>query len=221
MAELSERSGVPVPTIKYYLREGMLPPGEATSPNQASYDDAHVARLRMVRALIDVGGLSVASVVAVLAAVDDTRMPLTWAFGVAQHALPNPVTAIASAEGDETSAGQTAIARVMEERGWTVTAGNPGIALAARVLDSYDALGLEHLASVLPAYAEAAQLVAEADLAAIALREDRAERVESVVIGTVLGDALGAGLRRIAQEHVSARVFPWPNQSDESEAGHE
>ena len=35
MAELSRRTGVPVPTIKYYLREGLLPPGERTSPNQA------------------------------------------------------------------------------------------------------------------------------------------------------------------------------------------
>ena len=31
MAELSRRSGVPVATIKYYLREGLLPPGEAIS----------------------------------------------------------------------------------------------------------------------------------------------------------------------------------------------
>ena len=28
MSELSERTGVPVPTIKYYLREGLLPEGE-------------------------------------------------------------------------------------------------------------------------------------------------------------------------------------------------
>ncbi|WP_346281659.1 MerR family DNA-binding transcriptional regulator, partial [Pseudonocardia sp.] len=32
MAELSARTGVPIPTIKFYLREGLLPPGERTSP---------------------------------------------------------------------------------------------------------------------------------------------------------------------------------------------
>src|ERR1700716_801088 len=42
MAELSAESGVPVATIKYYLREGLLPPGERTSRNQARYDDVHV-----------------------------------------------------------------------------------------------------------------------------------------------------------------------------------
>ena len=36
LAELSERSGVPTATIKYYLREGLLPPGRqvnATPPS--------------------------------------------------------------------------------------------------------------------------------------------------------------------------------------------
>jgi hypothetical protein len=33
---------------------------------------------------------------------------------------------------------------------------------------------------------------------------------ETVVVGTVLGDALFAGLRRIAQEHSSHTMFPAP-----------
>ncbi len=40
VAELSRRSGVSVASIKYYLREGLLPPGELTSPNQAHYGEA-------------------------------------------------------------------------------------------------------------------------------------------------------------------------------------
>jgi len=32
ISQLSAESGVPIPTIKYYLREGLLPGGEATSP---------------------------------------------------------------------------------------------------------------------------------------------------------------------------------------------
>ena len=228
MAELSEKSGVPVATIKYYLREGMLRPGEYSSPNQASYDQAHVDRLRLVRALLDVGGLSVAAVRAVLTAVDDETMPLTWAFGVAQHALPNPVGAAQGADASEPPASaipdpehfeftdsdkQQALLHpelqaVFADHGWVVTARNPGIAIAARVLETYDTLGLPHLKSTLGAYAQAATTVAEADLAAIGMRDDRAEMVESVVVGTVLGDALFAGLRRIAQETVSARVFP-------------
>jgi DNA-binding transcriptional MerR regulator len=36
IGELSKVTGVPVPTIKYYLREGLLPAGELSSPNQAA-----------------------------------------------------------------------------------------------------------------------------------------------------------------------------------------
>ena len=81
VGELSRRSGVSVASIKYYLREGLLPAGERTSPNQASYDDGHLRRLRMIRALIDVGGLSVVATRDVPAAVDDPDLPLF----VAQH----------------------------------------------------------------------------------------------------------------------------------------
>ena len=218
MAELSERSGVTVPTIKYYLREGMVPPGEYSSPNQAAYGEQHVDRLKLVRALIDVGGLSVSAVSGVLAAVDDQSMPLKWAFGIAQHALPNPgVDAVrADAAGVAPGAGSGRIAELLAHKGWVVSADNPGIALAARVVESYDALGLPHLSSVLEAYADAAAIIAEADLEAVALRSGRAEQVESVVVGTVLGDALLAGLRRIAQEHESASAFPDGSSPDGS-----
>ena len=39
MAELSRSSGVPVATIKDYLREGLLPPGTATSATRAEYGE--------------------------------------------------------------------------------------------------------------------------------------------------------------------------------------
>ncbi|MGI8645472.1 MAG: MerR family transcriptional regulator, partial [Nocardioides sp.] len=42
MAELSSRSGVPVPTIKFYLREGILASGEVTSATRAHYSEGHV-----------------------------------------------------------------------------------------------------------------------------------------------------------------------------------
>src|SRR4029450_10954785 len=61
ISELSQASGVPVATIKYYLREGLLHEGQLTSATQAQYDQSHLARLRLVRALLGAGGLSVAA----------------------------------------------------------------------------------------------------------------------------------------------------------------
>ncbi len=44
ISELSRRSGVSIPTIKYYLRDGLLPAGRATAANQADYDEDHLRR---------------------------------------------------------------------------------------------------------------------------------------------------------------------------------
>src|SRR5439155_716721 len=62
MSELSRASGVPIATIKFYLREKLLPAGRATAATQAQYDEKHLARLRLIRALVDVGGLPLAAV---------------------------------------------------------------------------------------------------------------------------------------------------------------
>lgn len=47
--ELSERSGVKVPTIRYYERQGLLPEPEKTGSGQRRYGSVDVARLRFVR----------------------------------------------------------------------------------------------------------------------------------------------------------------------------
>lgn len=45
ISELSRASGVSTATIKYYLREKLLPEGRLTSATQAQYGQAHVDRL--------------------------------------------------------------------------------------------------------------------------------------------------------------------------------
>jgi DNA-binding transcriptional MerR regulator len=207
MSELSERSGVPIASIKFYQREGLVPEGEKTSQTQTDYGDQHVARLRIVKALIEVGGLTVVAARAVLAAIDSDELPLDWAFGIAQRAASKSISAVVDEVSEESAATVDAL---LASRGWRVLPGNPGRAIVARVVETYNALGQESLLSTLEPYAEAAAIVAGADLAAIAARPDRAAMVESVVIGTALGDPLFAGLRRLAQEHASHGLFPAP-----------
>src|SRR5215218_2657107 len=86
MAELSRVSGIPVATIKFYLREQLLPAGERTGPNQSRYGGDHLRRLRLIRGLLDIGGLSVATARGVIEAVD-SELPLAHSFGVAQQAV--------------------------------------------------------------------------------------------------------------------------------------
>ena len=216
MSELSATTVTPVPTLKFYLRERLLHAGERTSPNQSQYDDTHVERVRLVRALLEVGGLSVAQAARVVGALD-SDLPLSSVFGVAQRAVSIPA-ALASADDEATdaepapTAGQTRIAALCESRGWRVYPNNPGLPLAARVLDTYAALGLGHISdTVLDRYAQAADLVAAADLAAVGAVDELTEMTRTVAAGTVLGDTLLAGLRRIAQEAESFRRFPLPD----------
>ena len=52
MSELAKRSGVPGPTIKHYIREGLLPgPEVRTSKNMAYYDARIANRIRVIKEL--------------------------------------------------------------------------------------------------------------------------------------------------------------------------
>jgi DNA-binding transcriptional MerR regulator len=51
MRELAEASGVPAPTIKHYLREGLLPEPVKTSRNMAYYPLEFVDRIKLIKRL--------------------------------------------------------------------------------------------------------------------------------------------------------------------------
>jgi DNA-binding transcriptional MerR regulator len=51
MGELAEASGVPAPTIKHYLREGLLPEPVKTSRNMAYYPPEFIERIRLIKRL--------------------------------------------------------------------------------------------------------------------------------------------------------------------------
>src|ERR1700685_860191 len=91
MAELSRSSGVPVATIKYYLREGLLPPGEATSATRAEYDETHLRRLQLIRDLVELGEGPGGAIRKILAVVDDESAGVHVMLGTVQYQLgPHP-----------------------------------------------------------------------------------------------------------------------------------
>jgi len=90
ISELSSQTGIPIATIKFYLRENLLQEGLRTAATQAQYDDGHVARLRLIRALLGPGGLSVAAARQVIRAIEEPPESLHELLGVAATALPRP-----------------------------------------------------------------------------------------------------------------------------------
>lgn len=209
IAELSASTGVPVPTIKYYLREGLLPPGERSAPNQASYGEPHARRLRLIRAMIDVGGLPVATVREVLGAVDTTDTPVDDLLGGAHYALMDRGAPAARNDDDPArAAARERLDRLIAERGWSVYALAPAAEEVVTVLATLDRLGQPEIVALLDTYADAAHQVAVAELDAVGTHTDRDELVESAVLGTVLGERLLAALRLLAHQDASGRRFP-------------
>lgn len=201
---LADRAGVPLSAVKYYQREGLLPAGVRTAPNQVSYDDSHVQRVRLIRALLETGNLSVAATKDVITALDTDSAPLAETFGVAQHAMSGPRTQDSAPSDDA----RRAVEAVVAARGWAVSADNPGYDAAARAIDGLRAIDFDAPDTYLHAYADAAATAAEADLRALTHREGRDAVAELMVVGTVLGDPLLAGLRRLAQENATHHLFP-------------
>ncbi|WP_030761576.1 MerR family transcriptional regulator [Streptomyces griseus] len=216
IGELSRRTGVSVPTIKFYVREGLLPAGRLTSPNQAAYEETHVRRLHLIRALIDVGGMSVAAVGEVIAAVDDPGRPVHELLGEAAHRMVPRYGEGSSGnddEGEEEGAGpgsaeaRKRVGALLDERGWHGDAESPAGQALAVALTALESVGHGRFAEVLDVYADAAEQVARVDLEYVAHHVAREELVESVAVGTALGDAVFAALRRLAHTDASYRLF--------------
>jgi DNA-binding transcriptional MerR regulator len=210
IAELSRRSGIAVPTIKYYLREGLLPPGERTSPNQARYTDVHLKRLRLIRALVDVGGLSIARVQEVLASVDAPEKPLHDVLGIVQGSMSTP----GEHEADESwSKAERAVSELIERRGWHAMSESPAGRTLASVIVTAWRLGYDDFVGMLDNYAKACERIAEADIAYIADNPDRDDLIERAVVGTALGDAAISGVRRLAQQNFSHQRLAAPDST--------
>ncbi len=203
IAELSRDSGVPVPTIKYYVREGLLPPGELTSRNQAQYDEDHLRRLKLIRALAEVGGLSITAIRDLLAAAGSPATSRHDALGKAQYATTPRYGYQASDVSRQASERQAD--ELIASRGWQVKPDSPARELLTGVLGALRDLGQDDLLTLAHAYAAPAEQIAAADVAVIQARQGLDSQLEGVIVGTVLGDTLLAALRRLAEEDTSAR----------------
>lgn len=204
IAELSRRTGIPVPTIKYYVRERLLPPGELTSPNQAQYGDTHVRRLRLIRALVEVGGLSIAETRAVLASIDAPDKTLHERSGMVQHALTRTLECGASEEA--CAAARKRVEELVERRGWFHHRDHPLWELLVQVVAALEELGQDEVIGLLDDYADAMEALAEKEVAAVRARKAPDAVLEGVVVGTILGESLLAALRRMAHANASARA---------------
>ncbi|WP_067439497.1 MerR family transcriptional regulator [Nocardioides jensenii] len=192
ISKLSERAGLPVGTVKFYLRSGLLHSGRATSATQALYDETHLDRLRLIRALLEVGRLSLAEIHEIL---DAAHLPGTdTETRVARVQQAIATSAAGAHEPTDVAQAQALVTGF----GWQVATESPNLSALARALRAADSVGFTIDDDHLQAYADAAARLAHRDREA--LDAAPADQLPTVAASSVLLDQVLIALHRLAAE---------------------
>lgn len=195
ISQLAAESGVALPTIKYYLREGLLPPGTATGARSAEYGEGHLRRLRVIRALADAAGLPINRIKAIVALIDSPGDDLYAALGDAVASLP-PYA--------ESTPGHPRARAVLEQLGQVYDPEYAAVDQLEHALRAAEEAGLAMSPERIDAYGRALFQIAEFDLEHLPERGDSASAVEYAVLGTALYEPVLLALRRLAHQHAAA-----------------
>ena len=198
ISQLAAATEVPVATIKYYLREKLLHEGVLTSATQARYDDSHVRRLKLIRALIGTAGLSVSATREVLLGLENPPESGHDLLGIAHHAV-----ARTAPDDVDLSSAQA----LLDHWGWgAATCDRDTQAALARALHGLSEAGFEAPTALLDRYAAAMQDIAAADVESVPTDSPEAA-MRHVVLGTLLMEPVLLAMRRLAQQSASFRRF--------------
>ena len=196
IAELSARSGLSVPTIKFYRREGLLPSGERVSANRVEYGTNHLYRLRLIRALTEIGNLALPSVRMLLEAADDSfQIPSDVLAAVIER---SETARCLPARAGRWRAARDQVLRLLTVNGWRVRRGTEAIDAVADVLDCLQDFGQELPADVLAGYVRLAKATVAAEMRLV--RRLPPGAIPPAVQVAIFHERLFAALRRLARE---------------------
>lgn len=197
--ELAAASKVSVASIKFYVREKLLPPPVPERKRRKYYDQRHLRRLAVIRALRDVASLPIEVIRRALTAIDtpgqdavDVIAPAIDALapGLARHGDPD----LPGARDDVRKAFRKL--KVRPEAGSRETVARTLAAI--RRMSPIDIAELEQYITWLRPLAQAE--IERAPTRQILL-SDKETSLEIAILGTVLFEPLLIGLRRALHEH--------------------
>jgi DNA-binding transcriptional MerR regulator len=210
ISALAAEAGLPVATVKFYLRQRLLHPGIATSATQADYDESHVRRLRVIRALTGSVGLSVQQARSILELIDDPGDDLYATLGRAVGALP-PETEPLEASVEDSDPYPRARA-ALEALGQVYDPGFAAVAQLEAALQATEAAGMPLSEDRLLEYGRHLREIAAYDLERMPQEPHAA--VEYTVLGTALFEPVLLALRRLAHQDVAAQRVRTPAPTD-------
>lgn len=205
ISELATTAGLPIATVKYYLREQLLPPGRVVTERLAEYDEGHLRRLALLRILREVGDIPVARLRGLVAAVDDRRLSIHQLFGQACDAIAPVPPAPTQGRARARAVAEQVIASAGWDRIRQDSVDRENLAAALEVIHAFRTHPGD--AAALQGYAQIADTVARADIESLDDSKDRAGLLEEMVVGQVVFGQVLAILRRLAEEHHSYLRF--------------
>ena len=202
ISELSKLSGIPIATLKFYLREGLLPPGIPVGRNQAEYSDRHLRRILFIRAMTNVGRLDLSSVRQLLQVIEADQRSLTEVYDVVDRTVwpmdpeppDTPLTKQADADATE----------LMGRLGWAIDPRSPGYSRFVTVLVTLRKLGCDCGIDYFTTYAEAALSLMAQELDLLPEEGRSPDRAAAVARTILLGIAM-TSMSSMAQAQLLAQ----------------
>lgn len=199
ISALSEATGASIATIKFYLREGVLPRGVALSATRAVYSDEHVKRIRLITALTEVRSLPMSRVKEILALVDSPLPDPSESLSRAIGALPPYVPDSPSGDYPLAREALASLDYIYDPRSAAVKQLNSAIQAvkdADLFWDDDDVIF----------YGTIAMTMAQRELAPMA-RMKPSEIIGFAVMGTAMYEPVILALRRLAHQTLSKRAM--------------
>jgi DNA-binding transcriptional MerR regulator len=201
LKELSEQSSTPTASIKFYLREGLLPAGETIHATRAQYSERHVERLELIRVLRRVVGLNIEQIRSLVMMADD-GVPRLALLAAVQRVVLKLNTATADSGDAGTSAGDA----VVRLRNWPDYPSDARSALNAH-LRLMDSLNIKVGEEVLDFYSRAMDDVARFDIAATTAPKSADQLILTAAVGMHMHSQLLLRLLALAQASHSIRRY--------------
>jgi DNA-binding transcriptional MerR regulator len=198
ISQLSQRAGVPVGTIKFYLREGLLQAGEPTGRNQASYDERHLRRLHLIRALTVVARMNLAAVRELLMAVEDRDMPPSDLFLAVERALTARDEPVMSRE--RCAEAETDVDELVHRLNWQVRGDAPSRQQLVQALAALKSIGSTCGVDFFLRYGQAVDALVPAEMDT-RLPDGVGNHLAAAAARAVLLEVVLTAMRRMAQEH--------------------
>ncbi len=199
LSALSEVTGVSIATIKFYLREGVLPRGVHVNATRAEYSEDHVKRIRLISALTEVRSLPMSQVKEILQLVDaplpDPSETLSRAIG----ALPPYV--------DDAPDGEYPLAReALSALDYIYDTRSAGVKQLNSAIQAVKDANLFSEPEDIAFYGQIAMTMAQRELQPLATMNPK-DIVSFAVMGTAMYEPVILALRRLAHQTLNIRMM--------------